>query len=111
MEKTLWGMSLTDVAGFAYSLLLVALALMGITGVIYHTLAPNGFVRAWAGVVWTSHPAFATLVLVGLVAMALTARSQRGSFQQIVGRSDLPLYVSVGLGTFFAARLVFSGVL
>jgi hypothetical protein len=112
MEKTfLWGVSLSDVAGFAYSLLLVALALMGITGVLYHALAPNGFIRAWAGVVWAGHPIFATLVLVGLVAMALTARSQRGSFQRVVGRSDLPLYISVALGTFFAARWVFSGVL
>jgi hypothetical protein len=106
MEKTLWGMSLSDISGFVYSLLLVALALIGITGVVYHILAPNGSIRG----VLAGHPIFAALVLVGLVAMALTARSQKG-FQRVIGRSELPLYAFVALGTFFAARWLLSGVL
>jgi len=110
MEKTLLGVSLSDVGGFAYSLLVVLLALMGIVGVLYHTLAPKGSIRAWAGMLWASHPAFATLVAVGLVAMALTARSQ-GGLSRRVGHSNTPLYVFVTLGTFFAARWILSGVL
>ncbi len=110
MEKTLRSMSLSDVAGFLYSLLLVALALMGITGVLYHTLAPNGSIGGWAGRVWAAHPVFATLVIVGLVAMAFTARSQTGPLQR-VARGDLPLYLFVALGTFFAARWVVSAAL
>jgi hypothetical protein len=111
MEKTLRGMSLSDIAGFAYSLLLVALALMGMTGLLYHSLAPDGAILAWAGRVWASHPVFATLVIVGLVAMALTARSPGVSSQRVMGRSDLPLYTFVAFGTFFAARWIVSGTL
>jgi hypothetical protein len=110
MEKTLRGVSLSDVAGFLYSLLLVALALMGITGVLYHTLAPDGSIGSWAGRMWAAHPVFATLVIVGLVAMGLTARSQTGPFQR-AGHSDLLLHIFVALGTFFAARWLVSGTL
>lgn len=111
MEKTLRGMSLSDIAGFVYSLVLVALALMGMTGVLYHALAPNGSLGAWAGRLWAAHPIFASLVIVGLVAMALTARSQQVPYQRATGRSNLPLYIFVALGTFFAARCVVSGAL
>lgn len=111
MEKTIRGASLGDIAGFVYSLVLVALALMGMTGLLYHALAPKGSLGAWAGRLWAAHPIFASLVIVGLVAMALTARSQQVSYQRATGRSDLPLYVFVALGTFFAARWVTSGAL
>jgi hypothetical protein len=109
VEKTIRGTSLNDIAGFLYSLVLVALALMGMTGVLYHALAPEGSLGAWAGRVWAAHPIFTTLVIVGLVAMALTARSQQVSYQR--GRSDLPLYAFVALGTFFAVRWVTNGAL
>lgn len=111
MEKTIRNVNRSDVLGFVYSLLLVALALMGMTGLLYHTLAPNGFIGAWVGRVWASHPGLAILVIIGLTVMALTARSQRGSYQRATGRSDFPLYVFVALGTFFAARWVVSGAL
>jgi hypothetical protein len=111
VEKTIRGTSLNDIAGFLYSLVLVALALMGMTGVLYHALAPNGSLGAWAGRVWAAHPIFATLVIVGLVAMALTARSQQVSYQRATGRSDLPLYGFVALGMFFALRLLTNGAL
>ncbi len=111
MEKIIRGTSLSDIAGFLYSLVLVALALMGMAGVLYHAFAPKGSLGAWAGRLWTAHPIFLSLVLVGLVAVALTARSQQFSYQRVIGRSDLPLYLFVGFGTFFAVRLLTSGAL
>jgi hypothetical protein len=111
MEKTLRGASLSDAAGFVYSLALVALALMGMAGLLYHTLTPNGSIGSWAGRLWTSHPVFTTLVLVGLIAMALTARSPRLSHQGVMGRSNVPLYIFVAFGMFFAARWLVSGTL
>jgi uncharacterized membrane protein len=111
VEKTIRGTSINDIVGFVYSLALVALALFGMAGVLYHAFAPKGSLGAWAGRLWTAHPIFASLVVVGLVAMALTARSQQVSYQRAAGRSDLPLYVFVALGTFFAARWVTSGAL
>jgi hypothetical protein len=111
VEKTIRSTSLNDIAGFLYSLGVVALALMGMTGVLYHVLAPNGSLTAWAGRVWGAHPIFAMLVVVGLVAMALTARSQQVSYQRATGRSDLPLYAFVALGMFFAVRLLTNGAL
>lgn len=111
MEKTIRGASLNDVASFLYSLMLVALALIGMTGILYHVLAPNGSLGAWAGRVWAAHPIFASLVIVGLVAMALTARSQHVSYRRATGRSDLPLYMFVALGTFFAVRWMTKGAL
>jgi hypothetical protein len=109
VEKTIRGTSLNDISGFLYSLVLVALALMGMIGVLYHALAPHGSLGAWVGRVWAAHPIFTMLVIVGLVAMALTARSQQVAYQRAIGRSDFPLYVFVALGTFFAARWITSG--
>jgi hypothetical protein len=111
VEKAIRGTSLSDIAGFLYSLVLVALALVGMIGILYHALAPKGSLGAWAGRLWTSHPIFASLIIVGLVAMALTARSQQVSYQRATGRSDLPLYLFVALGTFFAARWITIGAL
>ena len=111
MEKTIRGAGFDGIAGFLYSLVLVALALVGMTGVLYHVLAPKGSLGAWAGRLWSAHPIFVSLVVIGLAAMALTARSQPGAYQRATGYSDLPLYVFVALGTFFAGRWVTSGTL
>ena len=111
MEKITRSTSLNGIGGFFQSLVLVALALVGIAGVLYHALAPKGSLGVWAGRLWTAHPIFASLVIVGLIVMALTARSQHTRYQRATGHSDLPLYLFVALGTFFAARLVTSGAL
>jgi len=111
MEKTIRDVNRSDVLGFVYSLLLVTFALIGMTGLLYHTLAPNGFIGVWVGRVWASHPGLAILVIIGLTAMALTARSQNIAYRPGTGRGDFPLYLFVALGTFFAARWIVSGAL
>jgi len=111
MQKTLRGTHISDVAGFLYSLTLVALALMGIAGVVYHALVPGGAIHAWALRLWSDHPGFLTLVAAGLVVMALTSRSQGRISRRTAGRGDLPLYFLVALGTLFALHWLVSGAL
>jgi fumarate reductase subunit C len=110
MDKTLRDKSVSEILGFAGNLALVALALLGMAGLLYHTLAPGGLVGAWLDRLWASHPAFTILVLLGLGTMALAARAP-GRASRAVGYSDAPLYIFVSLGTLFAARLVLNGTL
>jgi hypothetical protein len=111
MEKSLQGKSLGDIAGFLYSLALVALALIGMIGVLYHAFAPNGSLGGWVGHIGASNPVFASLVIIGLAAVALTVRSQRFPYRRTMGHSDFPLYVFVIFGTFFATRWIVNGAL
>lgn len=111
MQKTLRQRSLNDLLELVSGLALVALALLGMGGVIYHTLSPVGLIGPWLGRLWTNHPGFASLVLIGLVTTALAARSQTTYYRGPRHSSDLPLYVFVALGTLFAARWVVNGML
>jgi hypothetical protein len=106
MQKTLRGKGLNDVFEFACSLFLVALALLGMTGLIYHALSPDGLIGPWVARLWSSHPGFTSLVAVGLATMILAARGNGHR----VSSSDLPLYFFVALGTFFAARWLVNGM-
>jgi hypothetical protein len=101
--------TLAEAGNIAYSFGIIGLSLMGMAGIIYHVLAPAGALSSWILSLWARHPFFATLVLIGLVAMVLAART--GELGIRASRSDLPLYVFVGLGTFFAGRLVVCGTL
>jgi hypothetical protein len=111
VDKTLRGRTFNELLDFASSLVLAGLALLGMAGVTYNTLAPKGLIWPWLGRLWGNHPAFCTLVVIGLVVMALAARSQAVSRLKTQGNSDLPLYVFVALGILFAARLLASGTL
>jgi hypothetical protein len=105
--QTLRGKGFNDAFEFGCSLFLVALALLGMTGLIYHTLSPDGLIGPWIARLWASHPAFTSLVAVGVVTMILAARGNGHR----VSSSDLPLYFFVALGTFFAARWLVNGML
>jgi len=111
MDKTLRGKTVNELLELASSLALAALALVGMAGVVYNALAPNGLMWPWLARLWANHPGFGVLVLVGLVTMTLAARSQAVSRPKADGNSDLPLYVFVALGILFAIRLLVYGTL
>jgi hypothetical protein len=111
MEKTLRGKTFNDLLEFVSSLGLAALALMGMAGVTYNALAPDGLMWPWLARLWANHPGFAVLVLIGLATMVLAARSPAASHRKADGNSDLALYVFVALGILFAARLFIYGTL
>jgi hypothetical protein len=110
MDKPLRSNRLLGEAGsIAYSFGIIGLSLMGMAGLIYHTLAPDGALSPWILSLWARHPFFATLVLIGLVAMVLAARTGDFGVRGGRSRSEMPLYVFVGLGTLFAGRLIVLG--
>jgi hypothetical protein len=112
MDRTFRARGLNDVGSFASSVVLLGLAVLGIAGLAYHALAPEGLIGPWLGRLWANHPISATLVLVGLVAMTLTARSQSGfSIGPMQRNGDGPLYLLVAFGTFFAFRWLVIGTL
>jgi hypothetical protein len=51
------------------------------------------------------------LVSTGLVVMVLAARGNAMTLRPRNGSNDIPLYIFVALGTFFALRLMFIGIL
>jgi hypothetical protein len=112
MDRTLRARGLSDVGSFASSLALLALAVLGIAGVTYHALAPEGLIGPWLGRLWATHPISATLVLIGLVAVSLTARAQASfSIRPMQRSGNGPLYLLVVFGTFFALRWLVTGAL
>lgn len=111
MEKIVSGRRIHDALGFLYSVSLAGLGLMGMTGLVYHALAPEGWFSGWLGRLWSQHPAFALLVLIGLLTTALAARNQIGQQRFEHGGSELPFYFFVALGTFFAGRALIFGTL
>jgi hypothetical protein len=111
MEKIVTGSRIHDTAGFLYSVGLTGLGLIGMTGIAYHVLAPDGLFAAWLGRLWSQHPGFALLVLVGVVTTGLAARSQIGRQRFERGATEAPLYFFVALGTLFAGRLFIYGTL
>lgn len=111
MDGTRSGRSLQEIGEFLYSVVLLVLALVGMGGVVYHCIAPMGVFAPWLGRLWDRHPVFALLVSMGLVAMVLTARGNAMTLRPRSGSNDVPLYIFVALGTFFASRLVLTGTL
>jgi len=112
MDRTFRARGLSDVGSFASSVVLLSLAVLGIAGFAYHALAPEGLIGPWLGRLWANHPISATLVLIGLVAVTLTARSQTAfSTRPMQRNGDGPLYLLVAFGTFFAVRWLVSGTL
>lgn len=105
------GRSLHDLGEFLYSIVLMGLALVGMGGIVFHSIAPAGVFAPWLGRLWTNHPGFGLLVSMGLVAMALAARGNGLTLRPSAGSNDVPLYIFVALGTFFASRLLVNGTL
>jgi len=110
MDGTFRAQGLSDVGSFASSVLLLGLAVLGIAGLTYHALAPEGLFGPWLGRLWANHPIATTFVLIGLVAVTLTARSQAG-IRPMQRSGDGPLYLLVTFGTFFAVRWLVNGTL
>ena len=111
MEKIVSGRRLHDVAGFLCSMGLAGLALLGMTGMVYHALAPNGWFTGWLSRLWAQHPGFALLVLTGLLTTVLAARNQVGQQRFERGSTEAPFYFFISLGTLFALRLLVYGTL
>jgi len=111
MEKIVSGGRIHDALGFLYSLTLAGLGLLGMVGIVYHALAPEGWFSGWLGRLWNRHPVFACLVLIGLLVTALAARNQvsRQRFER--GGSEAPFYFFVAVGTFFAGSVLIFGTL
>ena len=111
MQSTGSGRSLHDLGEFLYSIALMTVALVGMGGVVYHCIAPAGVFAPWLGRLWAQHPWFALLVSMGMVAMVLAARGNAMTLRPANGSNDVPLYIFVALGTFFASRLLVNGTL
>ena len=107
MQKTLRGRSALELIESLCSLTLVILALLGMTGLVFHVFSPDSTIGPWVGRLWASHPVYGSLVLIGLVTMALAARGQVSRRRN----SDLSFYLLVAFGTFFAARWLITGAL
>jgi hypothetical protein len=111
MEKIVSGSKLHEAVGFVHSLTLAGLGLLGMIGIVYHALAPHGLFAGWLGRLWSQHPGFAFLVLIGLLTMVLAARNRVGSQRFDKGGSEVPLYIFVAFGTVFAGRALVYGSL
>ena len=98
-----------DLPDFLYSLLLVMLAVVGMTGLLYHVLAPGGAIAGVLGRMFSGYPVLSFLVLVGLLAMFFAARTQIGMRQRNQEGNEVTLYFFVAIGMFFAGRLLVYG--
>lgn len=111
MEKIVTGRRLHDALGFLYGVGLAGFGLLGMTGLVYHALAPDGWFSGWLGRMWAQHPGFALLVFIGLLTTVLAARNQIGQQRFERGSTEAPFYFFIALGTLFAGRLLVYGTL
>lgn len=91
------------------SFLLICLVLLGLAGVLYKTLGPEGWVSAVLDQLWNTHPGFVWLVGFAAASGLAAARwwLNRGSGQ----RSEIVAYGFMALGLFFFFKLVVTGSL
>ena len=109
MQRVVHAHRAHDFLEFLSSLAVVALALLGMGGIVYHTLAPGGWIQPWLARLWANHPGMVILVLVGILTMAVASRSKVRRGPAFNGRGDAALYLFVALGALFGARWILNG--
>lgn len=94
-----------------FQLLLLCLLVLGLAGLVYKAVGPDGWLESTLGRLWEVQPVTA---LVGVIALVLGGAWIKRGFERLplFGKGgDWLVYGCLGLGLFFACRLVLTGSL
>lgn len=107
MGQVVWGL-----AGDGVAIVVVGLVVLGVAGLVYKLLAPEGgWVSGWLGQLWNRSPGLVWVAgFLGAIAVILVKhaydRRPRGQ-----SGGNFVVYAFVGLGLFFFFKLIVTGSL
>ncbi|MPZ42303.1 MAG: hypothetical protein GEV05_02670 [Betaproteobacteria bacterium] len=91
--------------------LILALMVIGITGVIYHSIGENGWVERFFGDLLDHSVSAIVLIVLGVLLVVWLARRWLVASQANALFNDLLMYAMVALGVLFLGRLMMYGAL
>jgi hypothetical protein len=91
--------------------LILALMVLGITGVIYHAIGENGWIERFFGGLLDQSISAIVLIILGVLLVIWLTRRWLIASQANALFNDLLMYAMVALGVFFLGRLVLNGAL
>jgi hypothetical protein len=94
-----------------FQLLLLCLLILGLGGLVYKAVGPEGWLESTLGRVWEAHPTYAIL---GALALLIGGAWLQRRLEQLplFGRGgDWLVYGCLAFGLFFAVRLIATGAI
>jgi hypothetical protein len=105
------GQLLTNVAEDAVALAVVGFAMLGVGGLVYKALSPDGWVSIALTSLWDKSPGLLWLAAFSLAALTLVVKHHYDRDPRLTSRGNLLAYAFVALGLFFFFRLLITGSL
>jgi hypothetical protein len=106
--RTLFGV-LQDGIQTLFQLLLLCLLILGLGGLVYKAVGPDGWLESTLGRIWEAHP---TLAILGALALLIGGAWLPLKLEQLPmfgRRGDWLVYGCLAFGLFFAVRLLATG--
>jgi hypothetical protein len=94
-----------------FQLLLLCLLILGLGGLVYKAVGPDGWLESTLGRIWDSHPVVA---MVGALALLIGGAWLPRKLERLPlfgHRGDWLVYGCLAFGLFFALRLIATGAL
>jgi hypothetical protein len=105
------GQLLSSVLDDAVALAVVGFAMLGIGGVVYKALSPDGWVSTALTSLWDTSPGLLWLAAFSVAAVTLVVKHHYDRDPRLSSRGNLLAYAFVALGLFFFFRLLVTGTL
>ncbi|HWQ38625.1 MAG TPA: hypothetical protein VNM24_08460 [Burkholderiales bacterium] len=94
-----------------FLLLLVCLLALGLGGLVYKAVGPEGWLEATLGRIWHAEPVYAIVLATALVLGGVWVRWRIEKLPLFGKGGDWMVYACLALGLFFAVRLAATGTL
>jgi hypothetical protein len=103
------GQVLGSVLEDALALGVVGFAMLGVGGVVYKALSPDGWVSAALTTLWDKSPGLLWLAAFSIAAVTLVVKHHYDRDPRLTSRGNLFAYAFVAMGLFFFFKLLITG--
>jgi hypothetical protein len=94
-----------------WQLLFLSLLLLGLGGVVFKAVRPDGWLETLLSGAWNASPGYAMVTLTAVFVAGLWARRVSRRLDVFSRHGEWPVYGCLALGAFFAVQLIFGGSL
>lgn len=94
-----------------FHVLLFSLLVLGLGGLVYKTLRPEGWIETTLGQIWSHNPTMAIMTALAALVAGLWAKRLFEHLPMFGKRGDMLVYGCLALGLFFAFKLAVTGSL
>jgi hypothetical protein len=95
----------------AFAVAVVGLTLLGVAGIVYRSLKPEGWISASLETLWDKSPGLVWVVGFGLTATTLALKHYYDHSPSRSRSGNLIAYAFIGLGLFFFFKMIITGSL